>query len=74
MPLLDPMLKHELLKELEPEILVRIKKGFDLYKMPSDHKPVRGDHGQCTLPEKQHKQPKKHQITSNNNKEHPKTP
>ena len=47
------MLKHELLKELEPEILVRIKKGFDLYKMPSDHKPVRGDHGQCTLPEKQ---------------------
>ena len=31
-PLLDPMLKHELLKELEPEILVRIKKGFDLYK------------------------------------------
>lgn len=31
-PLLDPNLKHEMLKELEPEILSRIKKGFDLYK------------------------------------------
>lgn len=31
-PLLDPSLKHELLKELEPEVLTRIKKGFDLYK------------------------------------------
>jgi hypothetical protein len=31
-PILDPMLKHDLLKELEPEILERIKRGFDLYK------------------------------------------
>jgi hypothetical protein len=29
---LDSNLKHELLKELEPEILAKIKKGFDLYK------------------------------------------
>lgn len=31
-PALDVNLKHELLKELEPEILARIKKGFELYK------------------------------------------
>lgn len=31
-PVLDVNLKHELLKELEPEILAKIKKGFDLYK------------------------------------------
>lgn len=31
-PVLDRALKHELLKELEPEVLARIKKGFDLFK------------------------------------------
>ena len=31
-PSLNQSLKHELLKELEPDVLAKIKKGFDLYK------------------------------------------
>ena len=31
-PVLDRALKHQLLKQLEPEVLARIKKGFDLFK------------------------------------------
>lgn len=31
LPSLDPNYKHDLLKELEPEILERIKNGFKLY-------------------------------------------